>query len=72
MGEGSAVMEAEGESLATSYRKHASYCRVKAARAQYAEDKAKWLEFAESWEKLADKIARESSSPNVITLALQA
>ena len=68
MKERSAVMEAEGESLITSYRKNASYCRVKAARAQDAEDKAKWLEFADTWEKLADKIARESSSPNVITL----
>jgi hypothetical protein len=56
------------ESLLTIYRKNASYCRVKAARTQDAEDKAKWLEFADGWEMLADRIARESSSPNVITL----
>jgi hypothetical protein len=61
-------METEGESLAKSYRKDASYCRVKAARAQHPEDRAKWLEFADTWEKLADRVAREGSSPNVITL----
>ena len=65
-------METEGEGLATSYRKNASYCRVKAARAEYAEDKAKWLEFADTWEELADRVARENLSPNVITLKQQA
>jgi hypothetical protein len=61
----------EGESLITSYRKNASYCRVKAARTEDAEDKAKWLEFADTWEKLADKIAREVSSPKAMTLDQQ-
>lgn len=37
----------QGENLVTIYRKNASYCRVKAARTHDAEDKAKWLEFAE-------------------------
>jgi hypothetical protein len=58
---GSALME---ESLVTTYRKNASYCRVKAARADDDAKKAKWLEFADSWEQLADKIARESSQPS--------
>ena len=56
------------ESWVTIYRKNASYCRVKAARIRDAEDKAKWLEFADGWEMLADRIAGESSSPNLITL----
>jgi hypothetical protein len=47
-------METEGESLATNYRKDASYCRVKAARARHPEDKARWLEFADTWEKLPE------------------
>jgi hypothetical protein len=67
---GSAIME--GESPITSYRKNASYCRVKAARTQDAEDKAKWLEFADTWEKLADKVAREGSSPEAMALDQQA
>jgi hypothetical protein len=62
----------EGESLITSYRKNASYCRVKAARTEDAEDKTKWLEFADTWEMLADRVARESSSPNVVILKQQA
>lgn len=49
----------EAESLITSYRKNASYCRVKASRTRDAADKAKWPEFAETWERLANEIARE-------------
>jgi hypothetical protein len=52
------------ESLVTTYRKNASYCRVKAARADDEAKKAKWLEFANSWEQLADKVARQSSEPS--------
>jgi hypothetical protein len=44
------------ESLITIYRKNASYCRVKAARTRDAEDKAKWLEFADGWEMLAAQL----------------
>lgn len=47
------------ENLVTTYRKNASYCRVKAARAPDDELKRKWLEFAAQWELLADKARRE-------------
>jgi hypothetical protein len=43
------------ESLTIRYRKNASHCRVKAARAPDADHKARWLEFAEKWEMLADE-----------------
>ena len=45
----------DGGSLITTYRKNASYCLVKAASTQDAEDQAKWLEFADMWERLADR-----------------
>jgi hypothetical protein len=63
--------EEEEESLAISFRKHASCCRVNAARARDAEGKAKWLEFADTWEKLADRVARQSSSLEAMTLDQQ-
>jgi hypothetical protein len=43
------------ESLTIRYRKHASYCRVQAARSRDADHKARWLEFAQAWEMLADE-----------------
>jgi hypothetical protein len=48
------------ECLIIRYRKHASYCRVKAARAPEADHKARWLEFAEEWEMLADEASQEA------------
>jgi hypothetical protein len=48
------------ESLTIRYRKHASYCRVQAARARDADHKARWLEFAEGWEMLADEASQEA------------
>jgi hypothetical protein len=48
------------ESLIIRYRKNASYCRVQAARARDAEHKARWLEFAEGWEMLADQASQQA------------
>jgi hypothetical protein len=48
------------ESLTITYRKQASYCRVQAARARDADHKARWLEFAEGWEILADEASQEA------------
>jgi hypothetical protein len=58
----------EEEGLTKGYRKNASYCRVKAARTRDAQDKAKWLEYADAWEQLADKIAREGSPPEAMAI----
>ena len=48
------------ESLTVRYRKHASYCRVQAARARDTDHKARWLEFAQAWEMLADDANQEA------------
>jgi hypothetical protein len=48
------------ESLAIGFRKYASYCRVQAARALDAYHKARWLDFAEEWEMLADKASQQA------------
>jgi hypothetical protein len=48
------------ESLTIRYRKQASYCRVQAARARDADHKARWLEFGEGWEMLADEASQEA------------
>jgi hypothetical protein len=48
------------ESLTIRYRKHASYCRVQAARARDVDHKARWLEFAQAWEVLADEANQEA------------
>jgi hypothetical protein len=48
------------EGLNIRYRKNASYCRVQAARAREADHKARWLEFAEGWEMLADQASQEA------------
>jgi len=58
----------EEESLTKGYRKSASYCRVKAARTRDTQDKAKWLDYADAWEQLADKIAREGSPPEAMAI----
>ncbi|SDR45367.1 hypothetical protein SAMN05519103_08916 [Rhizobiales bacterium GAS113] len=46
------------DTLATSYRKTASECRVQAARSKHADDKARWLKLAEQWEALAEQVKR--------------
>ena len=42
------------ENLAVIYRKDAAECRIRARRAEFAEDQEQWLLLAEQWEKLAD------------------
>jgi hypothetical protein len=49
-----------GQSVATTYRKSASECRVQAARARFADNKARWLDLAEQWELVADRVAEQS------------
>jgi hypothetical protein len=42
------------ENLAVTYRKDAAECRIRARRAEFAEDREQWLALATQWEKLAD------------------
>jgi len=47
------------EETVTKYRKLASECRVQASRAGDPDRKARWLEFAEQWERLAERLRNE-------------
>ena len=48
----------------TTYRKYASECRVRASRASDPDQKARWLEFAEQWERLAEQLRNEGPGIN--------
>jgi hypothetical protein len=48
----------------TTYRKYASECRVRASRANNPDQKARWLEFAQQWERLAEQLQNQGPGIN--------